>query len=208
MSIDRYVVQLVEDLQSAIEMLADPEPSKTIDFEDLLSDEEEERSAPRRQLEDYTGIAKNQLPPEELLSDDQINMLLDSLTKLLNQCNWSFVLQTEVPNRVQYHAIRENFSQEIVLKRFNMGFFKLCEEGTIHTKCALGEYCQCKFYDEFFSGPEPIEITEDESIQQIEIQHLKRKYGDQWFRYYLYYFDREEEDEDEEEDDGTSELPF
>ena len=205
MSIDRYVVQLVEDLQSAIDMLTDPEPSETISFEDIVSDEEEERSAPRRQLEEFTGISKDQLPPQGKLTDYHIELLLGPLIELLNQCNWFFILQTTVPSRVQYHTIRENFSQEIILKRFNMGFFKLCEDGTKHTKCALGEYCQCKFYDDFFSGPEPIEIAEDESIQQIEIQHLKRKYGDRWFKYYLYYFDREEEDEDEDDD---SDLPF
>src|SRR6266536_5161879 len=70
---------------------------------------------------------------------------------MLDACNWSFVLQIQVPERIQCAAIRDNFNQQAKLKRWHMGFFELCRPGTEHGKCALSKYCQCAFYSELFS---------------------------------------------------------
>jgi hypothetical protein len=71
---------------------------------------------------------------------------------MLDAFNWSFVLLTEVPERIQYAVIRDNFNQQAKVKRWHMGFFEVCRSGTEHGKCLLGEYCQCAFYNEFFPG--------------------------------------------------------
>lgn len=50
-------------------------PPEGVDFWDVPTPEEEERNAPVRQLEELTGISKDQLPPEEMLSDDHLSRL-------------------------------------------------------------------------------------------------------------------------------------
>jgi hypothetical protein len=97
-----------------------------------------------------------------------------------------------------------------------MGFFEMCKSGTQHRTCALGEYCQCSFYEELFEGHEEHESTPEEErarVLEIEVQHIKRKYGDDWMRYYPYYLDKNYDDEngkpynygiDDEEDDEDS----
>jgi hypothetical protein len=108
-----------------------------------------------------------------------------------------------VPERIQYATIRDNFKQPAKVKRWHMGFFELCRSGTEHKNCALGEYCQCAFYTEFFSGFSDEELSPEEERAmhlEIEIKHLKRKYDDDpigigWMKYYPYLLDPNYDDE-------------
>jgi hypothetical protein len=117
---------------------------------------------------------------------------------MLDAYNSSFVMQTKVPERIQYAAIRDNFNQQAKVKRWHMGFFELCKKGTEHGKCAFGQYCQCAFYAELFKdlvdedlGPE----EERARTLEIEIKHIQRKYGDDWMKYYPYHLDKNYDDE-------------
>ncbi len=49
-----------------------------------------------------------------ILSDEQVQRILDALKKMLDAYNCSFVIQIKVPERIQYAALRENFDQEEV----------------------------------------------------------------------------------------------
>jgi hypothetical protein len=90
------------------------------------------------------------LPPTHMLSNEQVHSLLEALLQLLNIYNCCFVLQTAVPERIQYDTILNNFNQDVKIKTWHMGFFDLCKRDTEHGKCTLGEYCQCAFYAELF----------------------------------------------------------
>lgn len=195
---ERYIEQLLTDIQAATNNVSWPFPTENLSLHDWISDKEEEKTAPTIQLEEWTGIRKEQLPPAEMLSDDQVTRLLDSLNNMLNQYNWSFVLQTTVPGRIQYETIRINFDQEAKMKRWHLGVFQLCKEGTEHGECTLGDHCQCRFYHELLSGfeedtrsPEEIRAAE----LDIEVNHIKRKYGDGWMKYYPYHLDPDYDDE-------------
>jgi hypothetical protein len=195
---EKYLEQLLADITYATENISLPFVEKELELHDWISEEDEEKTAPVRNLEEWTGISKEMLPSVEMLNDEQVHHLLDALTKMLDVYNWSFVLQTRVPERIQYATIRDNFNQEARLKRWNMGFFELCRPGTKHGTCALGEYCQCAFYADLFSGfiDEQLSPEEERVIQlEIEIRHLKRKYGDEWMKYYPYHLDANYDDE-------------
>ena len=195
---ERYVEQLLEDIACATENVDWPYREAGLGIHDWVSDEEEERTAPRRPLEEWTGIRKAQLPPAEQLDDDQVRRLLQALKAMLDAHNWSFVLQTQVPERTQYAAIRDNFDQEAKVKRWHMGFFQLCRPGTPHGECALGEHCQCRFYEEFWAGCVDEDLSPEEErarYLEIEIEHLKRKYGDDWEKYYPCHLDPGYDDE-------------
>jgi hypothetical protein len=211
-----YLRQLLNDISNAEQNNSNPFADTKIDIHDWISDEEEDKTAPVHNLQEWTGIFGEMLPPERLLSNDQAVELLDSLKKLLSAHNWHFVLQTAVSERIQYETIRQNFDQQI--KRWHMGFFQLCKPGTEHKSCTLGEYCQCAFYEAFFSQFEDEELSPEEErarLLQIEITHIQRRHGDEWMKYYPYHLDPEHDDEngnpynygfddtdDDEEEDG------
>jgi hypothetical protein len=215
----KYISQLLDDIKFATANVSLPFVEKELDLHDWITEEDEEKSAPVRNLEDWTGIRMEMLPPEEMLNDDQVNHVLEALKKMLDAYNCSFVLQTPVPLRIQYAAIRGNFNQQVKIKRWHTGFFEFCLPGTEHKNCALGEYCQCAFYADFFSGftDSALSPVEERAMElEIEIKHLKRKYGEEWMKYYPYHLDANyddengnpydygfgDENEDEDEDDN------
>ena len=196
---ERYVEQLLADIAYATENVAWPYWEREVDIHDWVCDEEEEQTAPRRPLEKWTGIRKVELPPGERLADDQLHRLLEALKAMLDAHNWMFVLQTHVPERIQYAAIRDHFDQEALVKRWHMGFFELCRSGTPHGTCALREHCQCRFYAKLYAGfvEEDLSPEEERARElEIEISHLRKKYGDDWEKYYPYHLDPKYDDED------------
>lgn len=127
---ETYIVQLLKDIKLATENISWPYREKEVDVWDWIPDEEEERIAPFRELEEWTGLRQEMLPPETMLNDHQVSRLLGTLKNMLDEYNWSFVLQLEVPERIQYETIRQNFKQQAQVKRWHPGFFELCSPGT------------------------------------------------------------------------------
>lgn len=195
---EQYLTQLLADIAQATENVERPYSGRDGELSFWISDEEEERTAPRRALEEWTGICKVQLPSAERLNDEQIGRLLEALKKMLEAYNWAFVMQIQVPTRIQYNCIRDNFDQTAIVKVHNMGFFELCRPGTPHRSCALGPHCHCRFFKELCDGFIDEELTPEEErarVLEIEVQHIKRKYGDDWRKYYPYHLDPEYDDE-------------
>jgi hypothetical protein len=213
---ENYVRQLLTDIAYSTGNVVSPYiDGDEMDIHDWISSEEEDATAPVRDLEEWTGIRKEQLPPQEMLSDELVTLLLGALIKMLDAYNWSFVMQISVPERIQYAAIRDYFDQPAKIKRWHMGFFEYCRPDTELKKCALGEYCHCAFFQEFFAGLSNEELSpEEERAMELrcEIKHLQGKYGDEWEKYYPYHLDPSYDDEngnphdygwgsDEEEDE-------
>jgi len=195
----RYFEQLLGDIAIAIDNDKHASTKKQYDLHEWLSEEEEERTAPVRNLQELTGIYQEMLPPAQMLSDEHVHTLLEALLQLLNTYNCYFVLQTTVPERIQYATIRDNFNQDVKVKTWHMGFFAFCQPNTEHGKCTLGEYCQCAFYAELFSDCIDEHLSPEEErarALEIEVKHLKRKYGDEWMKYYPYHLDKEYDDEE------------
>lgn len=195
---ETYINQLIEEIEYSTANVSRPFiPPGGVDIWEVPTEEEEEKTAAIHDLEEWTRIKKEQLPPPEMLSDDQISRLLKALTDMLNAYNWSFILQIQVPERIQYATIRDNFDQLARVKVWHCGYFELCRPGTEHGKCTLGEYCQCAFYAEIRAGFIDEDLTpEEERRRELEIRHLKWKYEDDWMRYYPYHLDPDYDDED------------
>jgi len=185
-----YVEQLLADIASSIEN-TDTGPSNEIyDFWDVIPNDVEEKTCQRKNLQELTGIRIEQLPPSEKLTDVQVDALLEALKKMLDAYNWMFVMQIEVEPRLQYNCIRENFDQEVLIKKWNMGFFEFCKPGTEHHTCALKDRCHCAFFKEFFSGSEKEDYSEEEDkIIAIdrEISHLKKHHGEEWYKHFPFH---------------------
>jgi hypothetical protein len=199
---EEYIKQLLADIDEAAKNLSWPYPVRDeVSLEDWLSPDEENATAPVRNLQEWTGITTVMLPPANLLSEDNISQLIKALNKLLDACNCHFVLQIQVPEPLQYETMRLNWDQEVKIKQWHMGFFEMCKSGTQLKSCALGEYCQCAFYTEFFSGMIAEDLSPEEERArelEIEIQYIKRKYGNRWMKYYPYHLDKHFDDENGE----------
>ena len=113
----KYIEQLLADFVYATENVSLPFPEKQLELHDWIPDEEEDKTAHLRNLEEWTGIRREMLPPGEMLNDEQLNCLLNALKKMLDAHNWSVVLQTQVPEPIQYATIRDNFNQQAKVKR-------------------------------------------------------------------------------------------
>lgn len=129
----KYLSQLLADITYATENISLPFGEKELHLQDWIFDEDEDKTAPVRNLEEWTGISKEMLPPAGMLNDEQVYRVLDALKKMLDAYNWSFVLQTQVPERIQYTAIRDNFNQETKLKRWHMDSLSFVDRAQ-HTK--------------------------------------------------------------------------
>jgi hypothetical protein len=212
----RYVEQLLFDINYATQNASFPPVSN--DLWDWKSDEEEDATAPIRNLQEWTGITADMLPPDELLNDEQVSQLFNALNKMLDAYNCCCVIcQGDPSERIKYKTIRENFNQDVKVKTWHMGFFQLCKPGTEHYECALGEDCQCAFFAELCSHFIDEDLTPEEErarALECELWHIQRKYGDDWMKYYPYHLDPAYDDEygnpydygfgdddDEEEDD-------
>jgi len=211
----KYVEQLLADIESSIENSNVGASNETYNIWDFITDEEEESTCQRKNLQELTGIRMEQLPPSEKLTDEQLNTILEVLKKMLDAYNWMFVMAIEVEPRLQYNCIRENFNQTALIKKWNMGFFEICKPGTEHYSCALKDRCHCAFFKELTSGFEKQDYSDEEEkiiAIDLEISHLKRQHGEKWYEHFPFHlykeFNKESDngsnfgfDDDDENDD-------
>jgi hypothetical protein len=196
----QYIDQLLEDIARATANIAWPYPKKSgASLGDWKSLEEENVTAPVRNLPQWTGIFPHMLPPASQLDEVQLQALLKGLINLLSACNCHLVFQTNVPEAIQYEVIRENFDQTVRVMEWNDGFFEVCKSGRVTTSCLMGSHCQCAFYDDLFKDFVEEDLSPEHErarALEIEILHIRKKYGDDWMKYYPYHLDKDYDDED------------
>lgn len=151
---ERYFRQLVEDMRHAKANV--PEPWWTFVDQDeyLLPWAEDPKTAPRKSLEEWTGLKKVQLPPVNYLSKRQLHILLTELKDMLGEYNCHVVFQVSVPEDLQYEVIRKRFDQQSPLLLSNMHFFEFCDNPQNRGNCLLGEYCHCRFFESLLADYE------------------------------------------------------
>ncbi len=222
MSLQRYINQLLTDIEVATENV--PEPWYPMDEEvdeefGVLPWMEDPENAPTKSLEEWTNLKKEQFPPDNRLTDAQVSSLLCAIKHMLDVYNCSAVFQIEVPERIQYRVIRERFRQEVPMLKANYFFFEFCDkkDQPDRSQCLLGEaYCHCAFFEAFFEKFEEEQEDTDYHIDPYEEYMLKRRYGDDWHQHIAFEEeidfgdDLEEDDLDDNFDDGDIDdiLPF
>jgi hypothetical protein len=214
--VQQYISQLLTDINEATQNLTRLfVQTEAVSLQDWLSPEEEDATAPVRNLPEWLGITPEMLPPANMLKEDELHQLIDALKKMLAACNCHVVFQIEVPEVFQYEAIRQNLNQDVKVRQWHMGFFEFCKPNTELKTCALGEHCQCAFYAELFTNQIGEDLAPEEERArslEIEVGHIRKKYDDDWMKYYPYHLDKDYDDEngnpydygigdDEEEDD-------
>lgn len=144
---ERYCRQLLSDIRQAKANVPQPWWLFTNWEDTILPWTEDVKNAPRKSLEEWTGLKKEALPPADLLTDTQMRSLLQELKDMLGEYNCHVVFQISVPERTQYEVIRQRYDQHSPLLYANMHFFEFCDPGEKRGNCLLGDYCHCRFFD-------------------------------------------------------------
>lgn len=205
---ERYIQQLLSDLKRAREYVPEPWWFFVDDFDEEEEDSipwmEEESQAPRQSLEALTNIKQYQLPPADRLNEKQIQQLLYALKELLSAFNCHVVFQQrDIPARMQYHAIRSRFQQEVPQLHNRDYFFSFCDADQDRRSCQLGKYCECNFMDQMMDKKNSFDPEDTEEPEELDFhdRYLRRKYGRDWENYHRYYdWEEYEEDFPNEED--------
>ena len=176
MGLQRYIDQLLTDIEVATNNV----PASYHTWEEQADEEfgllpwmEDADNAPKKSLEEWSGLKKEQFPPESRLTDAQISVLLEAIKKMLDAYNCSAVFQISVPERIQYRVIRARFNQKVPMLKANYFFFEFCDKkdgDADRSQCLLGEYCHCAFFEEFFERFE----EEEEDFKMILTLTLTR----------------------------------
>lgn len=161
----RYLAQLISDIDQA--RLNPPQLYKEaeIDIFEWLPPDEDEQQAPKKTIEEWTGIKQYALPPANRLKDRQLSVLLESLKELLAVYNCHFVLIITVPERLQYKALRRGWFQLSPMTRFHENHFSFCNKEKNGEGCHLGEeYCHCRIVTSMF----PSQLDDEEWTEADE----------------------------------------
>jgi len=185
---EKYLAQLLADIDRV--RLHPPELYREaeVDIFEWLPPDEDEQQAPKKTLEEWTGIKQYALPPANRLKDRQLSVLLESLKELLVAFNCHFVLIASVPERLQYQALRRGWFQMSPMTRFHEHHFNFCNTEKNGEGCHLGEHCQCRAVSEMIPSQIEEEWTEaDEERFWSDYDNRKRD-RDNW----LFGFDDDE----------------
>ncbi len=208
---DKYLQQLLQDLQLATQKITWSYPLSQTDvaaLEDWIPDTEEEKTAPRISLEEWTGIQQSQFPPADRLSDEQIDLLYAAIKKMLAAYNYHATFLFSLPTRTKYEVVRTHFKQEAIQKRFHMGFFELCFSNKSHPDCLMGTECHCTYFEELSKKWVNDDLTPEEEAKKIldaEAQRLKKKYGKDYMKYYPFKLPNSEHKKKEGDEEETEE---
>ena len=207
---DKYLQQLLRDLQLATEKITWSYPLSETDVEALenwLPDTEEEKTAPRIALEEWTGIQQSQFPPADRFSDEQIEVLYAAIKKMLAAYNYHATFLFSLPTRTKYEVVRTHFKQEAIQKRFHMGFFELCFSNKSHANCLMGTDCHCTYFEELSKKWVNDDLTAEEVAKKTldaEAQRLKNKYGTDYRKYYPFKLPMEDKEKRDAAEDDTN----
>jgi len=142
-----------------------------------LLDMEEATLAPRKPLSEWTGIKQIQLPPARMMSDQQIESLLQGVIELLQAFNLMSAFHSYVPVRKQYHAIREYWNQDVPFLKYSVHYLSYCDRN--QKKCPLGnEHCQCAFLEGYLAKSLRLEENDIEDFDSLDWENNPRYRSD------------------------------
>lgn len=207
---ERYFRQLVEDIRHAKANVPEPWWTFVDQDEQQLPWAEDPKIAPRKSLEEWTGLQKIQFPPVQYLSKRQTHVLLAELKEMLGEYNCHVVFQVSVPEDIQYEVIRRRFDQQSPMLMSNMHFFEFCDNSQNRGSCLLGEFCHCRFFENLLAEDYEEDAIDFETGHNFMLEEEKN-YLDAFetdASFFEDFYDNEYDDfdgldceDDEEEDD-------
>ena len=147
---DRYIYQLIEDLNVAKKKAPVGKPQNTMSNYDIIQELEEiDRiidEEPDIPMHNIFGIDPIVFPPVEKLSNEQAALLANEILELWEHFNLEAVIPKDFPKHKLYPLLVAKFSEPFLY--FPMGHtgIEFCDYDT--TQCPFGEkYCMCKDFN-------------------------------------------------------------
>lgn len=151
---NRYIHQLIEDLEEAIALA----PNREIfcdNYEFESEDEEDEASiafiehylyGKQIELGKIVGIEQILLPPIEKLNKLQITKLFPYLENLLSEYGFELDFPMNVPDTLKYELVRQVWTDKFVPVNIGVQTIEFCDYDCDF--CPFGsELCQCKEFE-------------------------------------------------------------
>jgi hypothetical protein len=162
----RYIEQLIDDLHKATWGMKPPheiweeseaDPDDELELEDM-SYVEKYLYGDAIPISGITGIAQEQLPPAERLSEEQQALLAVELEKLLQYFHFYLDFPKDYPAHLRYEFIRKFWEEKHVPLSFGENHIEFCDYDVEH--CPFPGYCNsCKEVEEQMKFDE--ELSQD-----------------------------------------------
>lgn len=140
----KYVNQLIEDIEEIIEWKIEGKTLQKIDsFEEQMEEVEKYISTrPSKTFGDYTGLTKIQFPPPERLSFQQMNELANALDRLLFTFHIRANLPEILPVAVAYQALVDLLDRAVMIMNRGLMGIEFCSYDCQNCPWDLA-YCTC-----------------------------------------------------------------
>ena len=140
----KYIDQLIADIKQTIKEidLDTPDTEPTID--DILA--ESERFVENDALVSmfaHFGFKKEDFPPEDKLSDSQVEKLTFAILIMWAIFNYTAVFPDEIPPRLLYPLLCKRMEEPTLLMEYGHINIEFCEYNP--ETCPFGKYCDCDF---------------------------------------------------------------
>lgn len=184
---DRYLAQLLEDIEASI--AAVPVFQRQGDFdaeEDYVEEEDALMYRRRALLEEIIGIEQIQFPPADRLTEIQIAPILYALERCLDTYGYRPEFPAYLQPRYYYTLLRAQLNRSVPLLMGEVFPLYLCPPSE-ETSCLLGDSCQCKdaeIWDldatDYDDLPNPLLFPRDLSNRPFYTDPDKDEEDDDW----------------------------
>lgn len=160
-----YVDQLLNDIEKAKRKdqpwICAEKPSS---FEEEMAEIERWlENDPAFTFSYYCGLRKEEFPPAEKLTDDQIHKLKKQFEDLLYTWNLSANIPEEIPPSKAYTLLVSVLDKKVDIPDTGFMTFEFCAYDP--PTCPLDEYCECReFYDSYNPDHDEDLMNKDEGL--------------------------------------------
>ncbi|MCK4663746.1 MAG: hypothetical protein KAT68_12820 [Bacteroidales bacterium] len=169
---NRYVKQLIEDIEKSISKV--PEPNEIYEGLDPESDEndiedmshvEQYLNGEELPMEQYFGLEQELFPHVDKLTSEQIDMLTEAFARLWNAYHFVPDFPENLPNKIRYKLMREYLKHETTCVTFGEIHMEFCDYD--EENCPFPGYCNtCK---EIAADFEQNKISETSKQEEEEL---------------------------------------
>ena len=163
---ERYIQQLVEDIQNAHRQLTKEETEKVETFEQHIEEVERFLEGAEDLIQQNFGyhcnLHKEQFPPPERLTSEQMNKVCEAFDQLLFTWNIHADFPDNLPIEMAYETLVSVLDRKFIIPISGFVGLEFCDY--VPEECIFKEYCTCK---ELFA-----EMDEEERKIEIQVQEL------------------------------------
>lgn len=150
---DRYVLQLAEQMRESAQNLPDPNEVTEFDEKNLpedlkpFADVERFLHGKAKKIGVITGIDTNAFPPPEKLTETQVTFLYGEIKQLLKAYCFYADFPKGLPDSIRYRLLRKKWDAEVVYTGEGINGLEFCDYEP--SRCPFPEeFCECREFND------------------------------------------------------------